>query len=101
MSEITVSLIDTDRGGWRVFALESFGANVKRVFGKNETTVWATLKTPDGQITPLAIPNHPGAGPQPENTITMTDVQDLVRKVVLDLEMVLLEKQEEKKESGW
>ena len=92
---------------WDIFELEGYGANVSKEVGKTTRVVWAKLKNREGGVIKLARPKFPGAGPQPEGTITYTDLHDLVLEVLGTLEWALEDaakpalKLDDVKEQGW
>ena len=91
-TDIKLELHSTD-GAWTIFNLVSFGAEVERKVGPGEfppkKKVWASLETPKDKLVLVAIPQHPGAGPQPDQTHTMAQVHDFVSEVLRSLEWAL------------
>jgi hypothetical protein len=84
-----VELVETLSKAMAVLTVASFGANINRKTKSNERTVWAKLDTPPNRVLRIAIPLHAGAGPQPEKTITTTELRDMISNIVSSLEWVL------------
>lgn len=89
----------TREGDWLVFSLKSLTLSVTYpVVQYHSRKAEITLETPEDKVTRVAVPLHAGAGPQPENTITGVEIQDMIRSYVHDIEQVLSEKPKEKGE---
>ena len=68
--------------GYLIFNVKTIGINIKRGGKSNETTAWVSLEMPTDRALPIAIPTS-GAGEQPENTLSMEEI-DLTIKTLLD-----------------
>lgn len=94
---------------WLVFTVDNIGANIQRKVGGTQRTVWVTLKSPETQQIKIAYQTYPGAGPQPEGTLTSEVIADIVHEIELQLEDALdrieqkhqIEKLENTQEVGW
>lgn len=64
--------------GYAVLAIEGYGANIKRLKNDEERTVWAKLMGPNEAPVLVAIERYPGAGPQPEGTISLFEFEEML-----------------------
>ena len=97
--KLTVELENPQQvNNYLVFRLASVGANLQRKDGTTQKTTWATLETPESQPILVAYALHTGAGPQPENTVTLDVLSDVAYNIMLKLEAALTK---EAKNDGW
>lgn len=69
-----------EQKGWLVFNVSSLGVNRERKSKTSGRTLWITLSNPDENIR-VAYPKYPGTGTQPEGTLALIEVSDILTQL--------------------
>lgn len=81
MSSITVSN-PQELTGWLVFEITSLTVEVHKRKQPGQKDVRFTAEPPENAPIRLAIQQFPGSGTQPENTLTLVAIGDIVQQCV-------------------
>lgn len=98
--EPTDALVD----GWMLFRLTKVWGSVKMNLSGVTRELGNSIEPAHGTQLRVVIPQHPGVGPQPENTITFTEVEDIGTSFLSYLEQTILnnhERRQQEKEGSW
>lgn len=87
-------------GTWARLRIEKLSVHVEQ--RKNLTTreVWVSLVPEQDKQLVVAYALHPGGGPQPEDTIALLSVGDMLKEALLNVQDAILWA-EEKEEGEW
>lgn len=94
-TEVTLSVPQETDSGYLTFQVQSIGANVRLTDKTTQRTVWATLSVPESRPIQVVHQRWAGAGPQPENTITMFALSEIVQDLARNLQESITEKSED------